>query len=263
MKKFFVAISAMILLASCGANQTTETNTGTTETKTTQVAKVEDKATIGRTEDGAVTYGTGPARFQIFADFECPACQQSDISVTPILEQLAEEGKITLEYRQFPLTRIHPNAFADANAALCAADQNVYRSYKHALYDVERKKSTVTNADYIAIAESLGVANDAFKSCIENREKSAQVNADMELGTKNGITGTPSYMMDGKPFLMAGFKTIEDIQKFIEEYVSQKYTTAAVQTEVEITDDLDVNGGGVVEIAPEDATTIATGTTAQ
>lgn len=258
MKKFFVAILALMLLASCNANNQSGTATGATTTNTTEVLKVEDKATIGRTEDGAVTYGTGPVRFQIFADFECPACQQSDISVTPVLEALAEEGKITLEYRQFPLTRIHPNAFADANAALCAADQNVYRSYKHALYDVERKKSTVTNSDYIAIAESLGVANDAFKSCIENREKSAQVNADMELGTKNGITGTPSYMMDGKPFLMAGFKTVDEIKSFIEAYVATK----TGETTPVVADDIDENGGGVVEVAPEDATT-ATGEVVQ
>lgn len=273
MKKILIALSVMLLLASCGNNSTTQnatnsngatqdttnSNRATQNTTTTHSEKVEDKAPIGKTDDGAITYGNGAARVQIFADFQCPACQISDQSVTPILDELAEAGKITMEYRQFPLTQIHPNAFADANAVLCSADQNAYRQFKHALYDLERKKAggKVSDTDYIAIAKNLGLDESKFSDCIKNQNYKSQVESDMKLGQSLGVTGTPTYLLDGKQLSIAPFTPADNslatfqtnLKTFLEKYVEQTSPNAQVEVTTDETpttttsDDI----GGVVE----------------
>jgi protein-disulfide isomerase len=67
------------------------------------------------------TYGTGKTQVTIFADFQCPACIASNDSLFPILEGYAASGRLTITYRQYPLS-MHKNAKGDAIAALCSAE---------------------------------------------------------------------------------------------------------------------------------------------
>ncbi len=258
MKKVLIALASLVVLASCGNNATTET-----------VTQVENKAKIARTEDGAIAYGEGPARVQIFADFQCPYCQTADSTVTPIFEELAEAGKITLEYRQLPLD-MHPNAFADANAALCVAENNLdsYRAYKKALYGLEKSKAgaSVNNSERIALADSLGITTDALKNCINNSEKSDLVKAEQKYAADRNITGTPTYYLDGQPLNSAGLQTKADIIEFFDLYLAKNYaptvtTETTETTSTGVVDDTDDGIGGVTEIAPEDATVTVTGST--
>lgn len=85
-------------------------------------------------EDGLrkkVNYGTGPikgaanAKIKImeFTDFECPFCERAFPTVEAIMKKY--EGKISLEYRSYPLP-FHPLAQKAAEGALCANDQGKF-----------------------------------------------------------------------------------------------------------------------------------------
>lgn len=85
-------------------------------------------------EDGkrnTMNYGAGPvkgaanAKIKIieYTDFECPFCERAFPTVEAILKKY--EGKISLEYRSFPLP-FHPLAEKAAEAALCANDQGKF-----------------------------------------------------------------------------------------------------------------------------------------
>ncbi|MBB1554194.1 thioredoxin domain-containing protein [Candidatus Gracilibacteria bacterium] len=242
MKKIVLAIAAGVLLASCG-------NSATQNPAQTGATVIEDKATVGRTTDGAVTYGEGAARVQVFSDFQCPACQSSNQTVAPVLDELAEAGKITIEYRQFPLTQIHKNAYADANAALCAADQNAFRSYHQALYalEVSKRGATVSDAERIAAANSLGMDMEKFSSCVNNQENKAKVDADMTLGNSLGISGTPTYLLDGQSLSLGAFTPADNstvtfqknLRKFLETYVAR----TSGQSEPVVTSDENASTG--------------------
>ena len=255
MKKIFIAIFALLLLASCG-NNTTSTQSGATMDST---MKIEDKAPIGKTDDGAITYGNGATRIQIFADFQCPACQVNDQLAGPVFDELAEAGKITIEYRQFPLTNIHPNAFADANAALCSADQNAYRQFKHELYDLERKGKgrKVSHSDYIAIAKNLGLDEAKFSDCVNNQNYKAQVESDMKFGQSLGVSGTPTYFLDGRQFSTSPFVPADnnidtfrkDLKDFLEAYITKNSPNAQVEITTNETPTTSTSDdiGGIVE----------------
>ncbi len=58
-----------------------------------------------------------------FTDFECPFCERAFPTVTAIMEKY--KGKISLEYKSFPLS-FHANAQKAAEAALCAGEQGKF-----------------------------------------------------------------------------------------------------------------------------------------
>ncbi len=55
------------------------------------------------------TYGTGKTQITLFADFQCPACMATNETIGKILEGYAASGKLTITYRQYPLS-MHKNA---------------------------------------------------------------------------------------------------------------------------------------------------------
>ena len=59
--------------------------------------------------------GSGPVTVVEFADYQCPACA----AVSPELQTLVTEGRITLVYRMYPLPQ-HQNAELTARAAVAA-----------------------------------------------------------------------------------------------------------------------------------------------
>lgn len=85
-------------------------------------------------EDGVrkkIVYGNGyvkgakDAKIKImeFTDFECPFCERAFPTVEALMKKY--EGKISLEYRSYPLP-FHPLAQKAAEAALCAGDQGKF-----------------------------------------------------------------------------------------------------------------------------------------
>ena len=58
-----------------------------------------------------------------FTDFECPFCERAFPTITAVMEKY--KGKISLEYKSFPLS-FHPNAQKAAEAALCAGEQGKF-----------------------------------------------------------------------------------------------------------------------------------------
>lgn len=104
MKKIIFVLISFFLLASCSnsqdAQKPTESTSGTVNAVSSETEKL---------NPNPPTYGSGKHTLQIFADFQCPACQQSDALLSPIFEEYASQGKLTIQYRQYPLP-FHQNA---------------------------------------------------------------------------------------------------------------------------------------------------------
>src|SRR4030095_858385 len=67
---------------------------------------------------------TAAATLVGYGDYECPPCGTFD----PIIRQLLDKysGALKLEFRHFPLTRIHTNALLAAKAAEAAGEQGQF-----------------------------------------------------------------------------------------------------------------------------------------
>lgn len=78
------------------------------------------------------------------------------------------------------------------------------------------KKATELFKDY---AKDLGLNLNQFNSCLDSGKYAQQIGADVEAGTKAGVSGTPSFFINGR--ILVGAVPIEEFKKLIEEELTQ------------------------------------------
>ena len=138
----------------------------------------------------------GPADAPItiveFSDYQCPYCRRWHQEVyEPLLA--AYPGKIKLVYRNLPLTSIHPDAFAAAEAAMCAGEQDAYWPYHEKLFSSESLGSQV----YAQYAQDLSLNMDTFDTCISDHKYQAAIQADSDFALNLGVSSTPTFFING------------------------------------------------------------------
>jgi len=144
--------------------------------------------------EGAPTRGpaTAPVTIVEFSDFHCPFCQQ----VLPTLAQImARYGdKVRLVFRDYPIEQLHPGATKAHNAARCAGEQGKFWGYHDALF----AKAPARPEQFAQIAQDVGLDVPAFERCLTDNKYDPGVRKDLEDGTKSGVTGTPSFFINGR-----------------------------------------------------------------
>ena len=141
-------------------------------------------------------YALGPADAPItiveFSDYECPFCRRWHAEVyRPLLA--AYPGKIRLVYRNLPLTSIHPDALAAAEAAMCAGEQDVYWKYHDKLFGSE----SLGNSVYLQYAQDLGLNMSTFEACLNNHKYQKAIETDSDFAINLGISSTPTFFING------------------------------------------------------------------
>ncbi|MGA2408836.1 MAG: thioredoxin domain-containing protein [Candidatus Binataceae bacterium] len=139
---------------------------------------------------------TGPADAPItlieFADYQCPYCRQMQPAVNTLLEQY--KGKIRYVYKNFPLPS-HPFAEKAAEAALCAGQQGQYWLYHDELFS--QPPNTLDEPTLKKTAADIKLDTAKFDSCLDSNAEAADVKASFDEGRNIGISGTPSFVING------------------------------------------------------------------
>ncbi|MDB5163575.1 MAG: Na+/H+ antiporter, NhaA family protein nonfunctional [Candidatus Saccharibacteria bacterium] len=155
--------------------------------------------------------------FVEYGDYQCPACG----AYYPIVKQVQQKygDDITFQFRNFPLTQIHPNAMAGARAAEAAGLQNRYWEMHDLLYEQQSNWSSVSNVSKIFedYATQLALNIDKFRSDYNSASVNNVINADIAAGQKLGANATPTFVLDGKkidtnPRDEAGFSKLIDAE---------------------------------------------------
>jgi protein-disulfide isomerase len=164
------------------------------------------------TTQGFPTKGPTTARVTIveFSDFECPYCG----GLYPTLKQVEKNYPETVRivYRQFPLTNIHPHAQKAAEASLCANEQKKFWEFHDSMFS---NQSELSVADLKQRAVDLKLDAQAFNQCLDSGRHAAAIQADIQEGARNGVTGTPALFINGR--LLTGNQPYAEIKDVIEE----------------------------------------------
>lgn len=165
--------------------------------------------------------GSGKSTVSLFADFQCPGCQAFHREVSGYLETLAQEGKISLEKKNYPLDG-HPSAYKDALAALCAASVGKYREYSDALYAHETKRNEVgaqkivnPTSTLALLGQDLGINGEKMAQCIDEKWYESTLKEQMKQAEAWKITGTPSVYIDGTLIKGVSPADLEGYQKIL------------------------------------------------
>jgi protein-disulfide isomerase len=132
-----------------------------------------------------------PVMIVEFSDYQCPFCHQVEPTVKAVLAKYGD--KISLSYRDFPLTAIHSQAMISAEASRCAEEQGKFWEYHDQLFT----SSKLEKDDLIGYARNLKLDDKQFESCLTSEKYKADIEKDEQDGRKVGVNGTPGFFING------------------------------------------------------------------
>jgi protein-disulfide isomerase len=151
-----------------------------------------------------------------FADFRCPFCEQFFTNTEPqLFKDYVDTGKVKFAFRQYAF--LGPSSTVAADAAECANDQGKFWDFHDYLYKNQPAETDTSmyNTDTLTqAATSLGMDGNTFRSCLDGKKDDSKAAGDLADGQKAGITGTPTFVVNGTLLVGAqpysAFKTLID-----------------------------------------------------
>ncbi len=179
----------------------------------TKLSEEQKEERINASADDDPYRGAEDAKVVIieFSDYTCPYCAKFATEVEPkILENYGDKVKIV--FRNFP---VHgETAYFAAEAANCAGERGKYWEMHDMLFENQREWIG-NNSKVYDYAQQLGLNVDEFKACVESGKYREEVEKDLQDGISYGVTGTPTFFINGK--MVVGYRTYEQFAALIEE----------------------------------------------
>lgn len=119
-------------------------------------------------------------------------------------------------FKDFPLPN-HAQALKAAEAAHCAGEQNKYWEMHDRMF-ANQQALMVPQLKEHALA--LGLDGTTFTQCLDSNKYADAVNADLQYGTKLGVSSTPTMYINGRPVI--GAQPYEYFQSVIDEELARK-----------------------------------------
>lgn len=130
----------------------------------------------------------------VFADFQCPFCAQ----VRTALERfVVEHPDVSLVYKNYPLTQIHPEAMAAAQAAWAAQQQGKFWQFHDILF---ANQQAIGEELFLKAATELSLDIPRFNADRRSASASSSIQKDIEMADQLGISGTPFFLFNGNTF---------------------------------------------------------------
>lgn len=135
-----------------------------------------------------------------YGDYQCPGCEGAYPNVKTLMEQYGDD--VTLVFRNFPLTSIHPNARVAAAVAEAAGLQGKFWEMHDKLYDNQNdwvSLDTSKRTDmFNGYATTLGLDLEKFKTDVAAKPVTQKINFDLALGKSVKVSGTPTFFLNGE-----------------------------------------------------------------
>ena len=177
-------------------------------------ADVLEEAALARAkgEDGAQV-----VVFEI-ADFQCPYCAQFAAEVFPAIDSAyVRSGRVQWVYVNLPLPA-HREAWAAAEAALCAgAVSSRFWEMHDLLYERQAEWSGQSNATrrFNAMAREAGVAMDDYELCVREDRVAPLIVQDLLGATAADIGGTPTFIVNRQSKIV-GLRSFEEWREILD-----------------------------------------------
>lgn len=155
-----------------------------------------------------------PVTIVEFTDYQCPFCHRAQDTVEQVLSQYP--GKVKLIARDFPLD-IHPRAIAASRAARCAGEQDKFWEYHR---DLLKTATDYSDEDLKKRAAGLGMDVSAFGGCIASDRYDASIKASSEQGQQLGVSGTPTFFVNG--IAMVGARPMAEFKEQIDSELANR-----------------------------------------
>ncbi len=189
----FAACAAAVLILGGLVAYSVSTNDPAEAEEVPELVLREDSHRLETAAEGDVTLVE-------FLDFECEACG----AAYPVIEDLRERyaDRVTFVLPYFPLDG-HANARNAAHAVESAARQGQLEPMYQRMFATQAQwgeQSESKAALFRTYAQDLGLDMAKYDADVSSESVARRVQADVDDALALGVSGTPTFFLDGRPF---------------------------------------------------------------
>lgn len=141
-------------------------------------------------------------------------CEVFSADLPQIGKEYIKTGKVNFVYRDFPLS-FHKHAQKSAEAAECANEQGKFWEYHDILYGNQSDWSSEGIPKLKEYAKKLNLDTKKFDDCLDSGKYFQEVQKDFSDGQKYGVSGTPTFFING--IKLVGAQPYETFKRIIEQ----------------------------------------------
>jgi protein-disulfide isomerase len=192
-------------------------------------ARAAEETATALAEASSTLPSLGPADAPVtiveFSDFQCPFCRRAQPTVKQLLAQYPTQ--VRLAYAHYPLPN-HPWARPAAIATECAASQDpsLFWTLHDAYFENQGQLNPGNVLEFTRTHLSgSGIDLTAWNTCATdtasegNQAAVGAIEAQMELGQRLDLSGTPAFFVNGT--LLSGAKPLEEFVQAVEAALSR------------------------------------------
>ncbi len=138
-----------------------------------------------------------PITIVAFSDFQCPFCARGHETMEQLRSVYGD--RIRFVFKHFPLPG-HPAGALASRASFAALDAGKFWEFHDAVFALG---SRFEGRDLLAIGRELQIPQAALEDAITDEQNDPAIEADLDLGVRLGVTGTPAYFINGRPIVGA------------------------------------------------------------
>ncbi len=135
-----------------------------------------------------------PVTITVFDDYQCPFCGR--FYPAAVEGQKAFPGKVKMVVKHYPLP-FHKMALPAAKAALAAGEQGKFFEMSDLIF---ANAAALSDEKFKELAGQAGLNVEKFLKDLKDRDAvyAKVIEADLDLGSKIDVRGTPTYFLNGK-----------------------------------------------------------------
>ncbi|MDQ3659382.1 MAG: DsbA family protein [Actinomycetota bacterium] len=127
-----------------------------------------------------------------------------------LIDKYVESGTLRLEWRDFPYQG--QESVDAALAARAAQEQGKFWEYHDLLY--ETQDQGYSEERLVTLADEVGLDVEEFRASLESGENEAVVGEDFREGQERGVSGTPTFVINGQT--LVGLQSLSVFERTIE-----------------------------------------------
>lgn len=160
-----------------------------------------------------------PVKLIEYGDLECELCATFHQQVFQDLKQkYVDTGKLSYEFRNFPIVTVNANAFDAAQALYCAGDQGKYWEFLTRAFAFQDNLKFDDLADH---AKSVGVDNEKlFTSCLNGKKYAEYLEKQILEAAKLELRGVPTFYINDQR--IDGVESLNKFEDLIEQNLNSR-----------------------------------------
>lgn len=238
MKKLAAALLPLALLAGCGGGGNEAPTAPANSVATVAAPAGQDwSQTVSTTEGGGYVMGNpdAPLKLLEWGSRLCPTCGAfANAGMRPLIDNYVKTGKVSYEFREF-LVHGAPD-FAPALIGRCAGTQPFFPMLEEMfaaqptvlpkMEDAGQFQQSIQNQTpaqqftawaeklgFIEFAKQRGLPEAQVRACLTDQKAIDALVKYMDQGAASGVTGTPSFFLNGKKLDAVSWPQVEQALK--------------------------------------------------